>query len=365
MNYIAILFIIAVVGYLLSHPSFIDGVTKVGMNSKPLRVQNARNANVKNSRNANVKHARNSQISSLGNMGFVKPEHKLKQIFTLLSSGDKISLTGSCEEFIYDKNTMPVWLQENAVSLVNLIVTSLTRLSQREYFMKGIENVYILQDKKKNVRYLMDFFVYDVVNYYTMRLLCDIVVVDGIVYVNYMNIQEASMPILMNRFDVRFETGSILLPKNMFSETLRSLFDDYYTKSFKVRGVSDSHLEYSRENLDGVINLSSVVKGYVPSHVSHETMDDLGVKGLDGYLEMYLPHNQQTIKDPLFCKKYAMNWDSHGIPDELSHDSACVFHNSGSQDMITQPYDAPGVVTGRESSEYPWLYDREQIISAL
>jgi hypothetical protein len=151
----------------------------------------------------------------------------------------------------------------------------------------------------------------------------------------------------------------------MFSETLRSLFDEYYKTSFKVQGVSDSTIEYSKENLEDVVNLSSVVNGYVPSHVTSGTMEDLGVKGLDGYLEMYLPHNQQTIKDPLFCKKYAMNWDSHGIPDEIPHESSCVFHTSGSQDMITQPYDAPGVVTGRESLTYPWIYDTEQIISSL
>lgn len=311
----------------------------------------------------------NSQLprvpESLGNMGFVKPEHKLKQIFTMLSSGEKVSLTGTCEEYIYNKQMIPAWLNENVVKLVALLVSSLTNLLSQDYFMKGIENVYILQDSKKNARYIIDFFVYDVGNYYTIRLLSDIVVIDGIVYVNYMNVQEASLPILMNRYDVRFETGGILLDKNMFTDTIRTLFDDYYKQSFKINGVSDSQLEYNKEALNDVVNLTSLSEGYIPSHISKDTLTELQVKGLDGYLDMYLPENQDTMKDPSFCKKYARNWDSFGIPEQLSYDDSCVFHTSGSKDMINQPYQGPGSNIRHGSTQYPWLYDTPDIITSL
>ena len=38
----------------------------------------------------------------LGDMGFVKPEHKLRKIFESMSSGTKVKLGGVCEEIVYD-----------------------------------------------------------------------------------------------------------------------------------------------------------------------------------------------------------------------------------------------------------------------
>ena len=46
------------------------------------------------------------------NIGFVKPEHKLLQILNNISNGDKIKLSGICNNFIYNKNTINTDLNE-------------------------------------------------------------------------------------------------------------------------------------------------------------------------------------------------------------------------------------------------------------
>ena len=69
------------------------------------------------------------------------------------------------------------------------------------------ENVYCLIGR--NQRYIVDFFLYDVNNYYTIRIISDILVIDGDIYINYINTQNGSNPILLNNYDIKFKAHSI------------------------------------------------------------------------------------------------------------------------------------------------------------
>ena len=288
-------------------------------------------------------------------MGFVKPEHKLRHIFSTMSSGTKVKLGGVCEEIIYDKNTIPAELDEGVVRLVRKMMNGIQNISGQEYYMKRIENLYILQDKRQNTRYIVDFFIYDIRHYYTMRLLTDIVILDGVTYLNYINIQNASAPTLLNRYDVKFDTSGILFGYDMFHENMTMLFDNYYLKNFKVIGISDTNLDYTQEDLSEVIAVDSFVNGYFPSNVSNKSVDDLKVKGLDGYLEMYLPENQSTIKDPLFCKKYKQEWDEYGVPIPMEVPSHCIRNNNAAIAKINDPWFGPGIMYDRSShDEHRW-----------
>ena len=50
--------------------------------------------------------------------------------------------------------------------------------SQNDYYIKQIENVYGLISRNGNQRYFIDFFIYDTKNFYTVRCISDIVIVD-------------------------------------------------------------------------------------------------------------------------------------------------------------------------------------------
>ena len=307
-----------------------------------------------------------SYVAKHKDMGFVKPEHKLVKVFSSMSSGPKIQLGGVCEETIYDKNTIPAILNEKVVALVRKLIGGIQQIMKQEYFIKKIENLYILQDTRGNTRYIIDFFVYDVNHYYTMRLLSDIVILDGVIYLNYLNMQSASAPTLLNKYDIKFDSEGILFGYNMFHENMMMLFDNYYLKNFKVIGVSDSNLEYNKEDLSEVMNLDSFLNGYFPSNLSKQTVKNLEVKGLDGYLDMYLPSNQSTIKDPLFCKKYKLQWDEYGIPIPQEVPPTCLRNNNATIAKLNDPWFGPGVMYERSSNDkYRWLKDRGNISNTL
>ena len=86
------------------------------------------------------------------NIGFVKPEHKLLKILNNISNGDKIKLSGVCNHFIYNKNTITSDLNEKLTYLIKDIINSINKISSNDYYIKKIENVYCLIDRKKNQR---------------------------------------------------------------------------------------------------------------------------------------------------------------------------------------------------------------------
>ena len=85
--------------------------------------------------------------------GFIKPEHKLFDVLSKMSSGNKISLTGICESYIYTKNTLPSELQDDVLQLINYVLSTLNIISSSNYHIKEIENVYIQKDSNNNQRY--------------------------------------------------------------------------------------------------------------------------------------------------------------------------------------------------------------------
>ena len=293
------------------------------------------------------------------NIGFVKPEHRLLDIFNNISNGSKIRLSGKCSQFIYNKNTIDTGLNEKLTYLLKDIINSINQISQTDYYIKKIENVYWLIDRKKNQRYISDFFIYDTKNYYTIRLISDIVIIDNEIYINYLHIQSGSNPTLVNNYDVKFNSIGILFDSNMFHEDLTRIFDNYYSNSFRVVGVSDTNLEYNKEDLTEVLTLNSFKNLYIPSTISKGSYKDLQNKDLNGYLDMYLPENQEMIKSDAFCNKYKTEWDNYGVANNNdTSNKNCYINNNATTEEINEPWFGPGVIHKRVSNnKYQWLND--------
>ena len=292
-------------------------------------------------------------------IGFAKPEHRLLQIFNNISGGNKIKLAGNCNRFIYNKNTITPELNEKLVIIVKDIISSLNHIANNDFFIKTIENVYSIVDSKKNQRYLIDFFIYDTKNYYTIRLITDVVIIDGEIYINYLNLQSASNSILLNKYDIKFNSSGILFDSDMFHKDLVSIFDNYYTNSFNVIGVSDTNLEYNKEDLSEVFTFNSFKNAYLPASISSKTYEELDKKDLTSYLEMYLPEKQSMINSKEFCNKYKIEWDTLGIPIETDvEEESCYANNNQTTNKINEPWFGPGVIYQRSSEDkYEWLKD--------
>ena len=289
-----------------------------------------------------------------GSLGFVKPEHRLLKIFTTVSSGTKIQLTGICQKFIYNKNTIDPEVRETIVNILSTMIDSLQHVAKQEYAMRTIENVYGIIDKKGNQRYIVDFFVFDVKNFYTIRLITDIVVFNDDVYLNYLNVQNGSNSTLLNHYDVKFNSSGILMDANMFHENIENMLNTHYSNSFQVIGINSSTQDYSKLDLSEVYSLNSFRNLYFPSNLSSNTIDLYEKKGISGHYEQYLPSDQTTVKNPQFCP--VDDWSDIGNSKEKNKN--CILHNTATQAMINEPYSAPSVIYERSSNDaYRWLKD--------
>lgn len=293
------------------------------------------------------------------NLGFVKPEQRLIRLFSQISSGAKLRLQGRTQEIIYNKNTIPKPFNDKVVSLVQKMIDTIQSVTRQDYFMKRIENLYIQSDRSNNHRYIVDFFIYDVQNYYTLRLIGDIIAINGEIYLNYLNVQSGSNPTLLNKYDLKFNSMGILLKENMFHENIRSLFDNYYINQFEVIGISDMDEPGSRD-LTKVYSLGSMLQLYFPSDESPESLKVYDEKGLIGQLENYLPPDQTNTLSPQFCNKDQLRWDSLGVPYKSNDNQpqSCILDNSSDQAVMNHPYFGPGIMYKRSSDDaYKWLKD--------
>lgn len=277
-------------------------------------------------------------IDSDESLGFVKPEHKLYKIFSKISSGSKIKLHGKCIKYIYNKNTIDQELNANVLKLLKAMISKINYISNQEYYIKNIENIYCLIGR--NQRYIVDFFIHDISNYYTIRIISDILVIDGDIYINYINTQNGSNPILLNNYDVKFNSSGILLDANMFHENVEDLLNNFYAKNYNIISVNnDSSLEYTSDDLTGVYNMNSFNNLYFPTNMSNKTLENYNKKGIKEYNENYLPMNQKTI--------YSQN---------VCNNKSCLINNYSTQKRINEPYNSPGVIYERVSNDqYKWL----------
>ena len=295
------------------------------------------------------------------NLGFVKPEHRLLKVLNTVSAGSKVKIDGKLQAYIYNKNTIDKSVEDRLSTVIKKIIISINLLTDNDYYIKQIENVYGLISRNGNQRYFIDFFIYDIKNYYTIRCISDIVIIDKEIYINYLNVQTGSNPTILNKYDVKFNDTGILFDGNMFKENIDGLFDSFYKNSFEVISIPETSLEYSNVDLTSVVSMNSIRNLYYPSSISPETINDLEKKDLSGYIEMYLPDSQINIKSPQFCEKYKIEWDSYGIPNLTDNkDKNCYVHDNSLDATINRPINPPGLFNNMRgsNSQYDFLLNR-------
>lgn len=315
----------------------------------------------------------NKFISSYYNdetsIGFIKPQHKLLNIFNNISSNSKINLQGTCKKYIYNKNTIDKSYNDKIINLLNKTFKGISKLTNNDYYIKNIENLYVsVSPVTKNQRYIIDFFIYDIKYYYTIRIIIDIVIIDNEIYINYINTQSASNSTLLNKYDIKLNDSGILFDKDTFKENIMDLLDSHYKQSFNVIGITNSSIEYSDNDLSSVVSLNSLVNTYYPSSISLDTIKDYKKKDLNGYIEMYNPNVNVNIKNPMFCNKYKLDWDKYGIPNERDNtDENCYLHNHSVNEKYNIPTNSPGLFNNNiiDMTKYDWLMENHSIDSSL
>ena len=182
---------------------------------------------------------------------FVKPQHNLMYIFNQMSAKDKVVLNGDCQTNIYTKDTIPENKNEYIIEILSIVLKHIKGIdNEQDYYLKDIDQLYVQMDKFENKRYIVVAFIYDIRNYYTMKIAVDFVRKFGEdqVYVNSIGNEFSSNYDIVNRFDYTIFSHGYLMNYNMYDKDARAILDENYKKYFRLIGVNDSSFEYYRIN---------------------------------------------------------------------------------------------------------------------
>jgi hypothetical protein len=264
-----------------------------------------------------------------------KPQHVLRDVLRDFSSGDKVNLAGDCNINLYTRNTITGDMKERFTDLLNKIFKSAYGLTHRVYAVQELSNIYEQLDTQGNGRYIVDTTINSINNYYTVKVILDIVLLNGEILINHISTNEASNNNIVNRYDMVYQDQGILLEHDNFTENIRSLLDNKYQKLHNVIVVNTQKLDVKNYPLDNVLSLTSLLNSYYPANTSTGTIQSLETKGLDGLMERYFPSDLKTVQSPEYC-------------DKLNGEN-CTFQHNSTTTEYTQPYMAPGLFFDRSS----------------
>jgi len=260
-----------------------------------------------------------------------KPVHKdysLLESLTNISAADKVTLKNITEKWSLTKDVIDEDLKHKLLRIIKSVVNGASIASGNKYYVKTIENVYIMKDKNNDFRAIMSAFMYDIKNYHTIKIMLDVVSINRTIFINHIDIDESGVKNVIKNYDLKINSQGILSHYDMFDEDTRIMLDNYYSTNFNI-------VELSQED-------------YLTNRTNLFTLDQL--------VDNYLPSNVPVEHSPNFCNKHLYDWDSSSVlKDGPQH---CIFQNPSIKPYPNTPYDAPGVVTNNvDQNQYAWLHE--------
>ena len=253
---------------------------------------------------------------------------KLLNVLRNISESDKVVLTEVEDKWSLNKNVIDADTNETAIEIVKDVMTSIGFLSKNDYYIKNIENVYVMKDKTGNFRTIISCFIYDIKNFHTVKIIMDVIYFDNVMYINHIDIDESGIKNVLQHYDIKYKSQGILTNYNNFDQNVEVLIDNYYKDKFKVVPLDRS-----------------------------DQMDLSGVFSLTELKNRIMPYGNPSRNSPLFCEKDSLEWDSKGI-QLPGRKSDCVFNNSTVKHFPNEPLNVPGgIVNNVHVGQYSWLKD--------
>ena len=137
----------------------------------------------------------------MNNKNGFKPEHRLVQLLNKISSADKVVLKNVKERWSLHRNLVEPDLKQRVNNLIRKILNGINGISEEEFFVKDIENLYVMKDDYGNFRCIVNTFIYDVI-IITIKIVFDVTSIHGTEYINLIDVDQSALTIL-NRYDVR------------------------------------------------------------------------------------------------------------------------------------------------------------------
>ena len=255
-------------------------------------------------------------------------KNELISLLNNISSADKVILSNIKERWIMTKDIINQGIKDEILTIIRKVLSSISIISNKHFFVNTIENMYVMKDEHGNYRSILNCFIYDIKNHYTIKLSMDIVSYEGEIYFNFIDIDESSINNILNNYDVKWDAMGILSNYDMFDENIQQILDNYYTQKYDIIFINQN------ENID---------------KTSTFTLNQL--------VNLYMPLNIPVDKSsPHFCQKNINSWDSKGIKRKGDFD--CIVNNIAYQDFPNIPSNFPGAITSNpDKNKYSWLFE--------
>ncbi len=251
-----------------------------------------------------------------------------KTTLSKISAADKVVLTNVDERWSLNKNIIDRKTNEKITNVLKKIIEAIGYFAKNTYYVKTIENMYLMKDIKGNYRSIVNFFIFDVKNYHTVKLIIDFVSYDEIIYINFIEVDESGIKNVIQRYDFKYKSQGILNNHDMFDENIQILLDTYYQDKFKVIPLKNHYIR----DLSGTFTFDQLTNRLLPSTVPID------------------------VRSPFFCNKDSFDWDTKSIPIPTGED--CIFDNPTIKHYPNEPRNMPGGVTNSvDINEYSWLKD--------
>ena len=235
--------------------------------------------------------------------------------------------------------TLPDSQREKLLKILNLIINRINSENKSKLFLSGIDQVSAEKQGDGSLRYVVDFFVHNLDNKTTKRIILVFVLMNNNVKIETINYSNA-----------------IKHPDKVFSDFVHTnliLTDDNLGCSLNstnhhVMGANEGSLEYSKFNPAG--------KKMVPTPTD--------------FNKWILPKGIQTCsmdaENNFPCRRQSKCWNSDGIHFTECESCNCFGIKSHGHQIHKRPYENPTVNRlETEFGENHWLFDLSKGISSF
>tara|TARA_B100000214_G_C23967072_1_gene628272 strand:- start:491 stop:1453 length:963 start_codon:yes stop_codon:yes gene_type:complete len=258
-----------------------------------------------------------------------RKEKKIKLLNAIrnISESDKVVLTEVVDKWSLNKNVIDPGTNKQSIEIVKDVMEKIGLLSDNNFYIKNIENVYVMKDKHNNFRTIISSFIYDIKNFHTIKIIMDVVYFENVMYINHIDIDESGIKNVLQHYDIKYKSQGILTNYNNFDQNVEMHIDNYYKEKYKVVPLDSTKI-----------------------------LDLSGVFSFSDFKKKLLPKGAPTRESPIFCDKESFDWDSKGI--NLPGNENCIFNNPSIKHYPYQPLNVPGgIVNNVHVGQYSWLKD--------
>lgn len=271
---------------------------------------------------------KNIKTVSLEGKAYPCEKNSLVKLLNDISSGDKVILENIKEKWSLNKNTIDENLRLKITDLIKEVLNTIKQMTEYNFFINNIENLYVMKDDKGNFRCVLNCFIYEVRKYYTIKLVMDFVSFDGDVFFNFIDIDESSINNVLDKYDIRWKGAGILSDYDMFDENTTHILDNYYNSNYEIVYLNNKDINIDKTTL---FTMEQLRNNYLPSNAPKDP------------------------NSPYFCKKNTNKWDYKGVKTQACKN--CLAHDNSYEGIPNLPMEGPGIVTSNpDNNKHMWLF---------